>query len=143
MRVFLCLIAAVFAAALCGSTTAPDQPYPSRLIRLVVLFAAGGPADFLGRVIGQKLAEVLGQQIVIDNPPGANTIIGAQAVANAGIEPAFSNSPQELAAFVRSQAETRSKVIQAIGLTLDLTILGASAELLTKISASLNAALKC
>ena len=42
-----------------------------------------------------------------------------QKILNAGIEPAFSNSPQELAAFVRSQAETRSKVIRAIGLTLD------------------------
>ncbi len=82
MRLFLYLIAVVFAAS-CGSTTAPAQPYPSRPIRLVVPFAAGGPADFLGRVIGQKLGEALGQQIVIDNRPGANTIIGAQAVARA------------------------------------------------------------
>src|SRR5712692_3157715 len=79
MRAVLNLIAALLAA----SPAAPAQPYPSRPIRLVVPFAAGGPADFLGRVIGQKLAEVLGQQIVIDNRPGANTIIGAQAVARA------------------------------------------------------------
>jgi tripartite-type tricarboxylate transporter receptor subunit TctC len=44
-------------------------------------FAPGGPADFLGRLIGQKMGEDLGQQIVVDNRPGANTIIGAQAVA--------------------------------------------------------------
>src|SRR5499433_2270904 len=59
------------------------QPYPSRQITLVVPFAPGGPADFLGRLIGQKMSEDLGQQIVVDNRPGANTIIGAQAVAKA------------------------------------------------------------
>jgi tripartite-type tricarboxylate transporter receptor subunit TctC len=59
------------------------ETYPSRAITMVVPFAPGGPADFLGRLIGQKLAEDLGQQIVVDNRPGANTIIGAQAVAKA------------------------------------------------------------
>ena len=49
----------------------------------MVPFAPGGPADFLGRLIGQKMGEDLGQQIVVDNRPGANTIIGAQAVAKA------------------------------------------------------------
>ena len=46
-------------------------------------FAPGGPADFIGRLIGLKLAEELGQQVVIDNRSGANTIVGAQAVARA------------------------------------------------------------
>jgi tripartite-type tricarboxylate transporter receptor subunit TctC len=62
---------------------ATAQNYPTRQITLVVPFAPGGPADFLGRLIGQKLGEDLGQQIVVDNRPGANTIIGAQAVAKA------------------------------------------------------------
>src|SRR6516225_4050527 len=62
---------------------ATAQPYPTRQITLIVPFAPGGPADFLGRLIGQKMSEDLGQQIVIDNRPGANTIIGAQAVAKA------------------------------------------------------------
>jgi tripartite-type tricarboxylate transporter receptor subunit TctC len=66
-----------------AATAASAQTYPSRPIRLVVPFAAGGPADFLGRVLGQKLGEALGQQIVVDNRPGANTILGAQAVARA------------------------------------------------------------
>jgi tripartite-type tricarboxylate transporter receptor subunit TctC len=59
------------------------QTYPSRQITLVVPFAPGGPADFLGRLLGQKMSEDLGQQVVVDNRPGANTIIGAQAVAKA------------------------------------------------------------
>ena len=59
------------------------QPYPSRQITLIVPFAPGGPADFLGRLIGLKMGEDLGQQVVVDNRPGANTIIGAQAVAKA------------------------------------------------------------
>src|SRR5215471_10813134 len=62
---------------------ASAQPYPTRQITLVVPFAPGGPADFLGRLIGLKMSEDLGQQIVVDNRPGANTIIGAQAVAKA------------------------------------------------------------
>src|SRR5882757_5434036 len=75
----------IWAAAfllLCCSIAAA-QPYPSRQITLVVPFAPGGPADFLGRLIGQKMGEDLGQQIVVDNRPGANTIMGAQAVAKA------------------------------------------------------------
>jgi tripartite-type tricarboxylate transporter receptor subunit TctC len=64
-------------------SSATAQNYPARQITLVVPFAPGGPADFLGRLIGQKMGEDLGQQVVIDNRPGANTIIGAQAVAKA------------------------------------------------------------
>jgi tripartite-type tricarboxylate transporter receptor subunit TctC len=62
---------------------AAAQTYPARQITLIVPFAPGGPADFLGRLIGQKMGDDLGQQIVVDNRPGANTIIGAQAVAKA------------------------------------------------------------
>ncbi len=65
------------------ATAAQAQNYPSRQINLIVPFAPGGPADFLARLIGQKMGEDLGQQVVIDNRPGANTIIGAQAVAKA------------------------------------------------------------
>jgi tripartite-type tricarboxylate transporter receptor subunit TctC len=75
----------VWAAAfvLLFASMAAAQTYPSRQITLIVPFAPGGPADFLGRLIGQKMSEDLGQQIVVDNRPGANTIIGAQAVAKA------------------------------------------------------------
>jgi tripartite-type tricarboxylate transporter receptor subunit TctC len=73
----LLIAPAVFAPA------AWAQTYPTRQITLVVPFAPGGPADFLGRLVGQKMSEDLGQQVVVDNRPGANTIIGAQAVARA------------------------------------------------------------
>jgi tripartite-type tricarboxylate transporter receptor subunit TctC len=75
--------AACLALVVSAATAASAQNYPTRQITLVVPFAPGGPADFLGRLIGQKMSEDLGQQIVVDNRPGANTIIGAQAVAKA------------------------------------------------------------
>ncbi|HYZ43239.1 MAG TPA: tripartite tricarboxylate transporter substrate-binding protein, partial [Xanthobacteraceae bacterium] len=65
------------------ASAAAAQTYPARQITLVIPFAPGGPADFLGRLIGQKMGDDLGQQIVVDNRPGANTIIGGQAVAKA------------------------------------------------------------
>jgi tripartite-type tricarboxylate transporter receptor subunit TctC len=78
------LIARLLCAAACGillTSTALAQTYPTRAITLIVPFAPGGPADVLGRLIGQKMGEDLGQQVIIDNRPGANTIIGAQFVA--------------------------------------------------------------
>jgi tripartite-type tricarboxylate transporter receptor subunit TctC len=57
--------------------------FPSRAIRLIVPFPAGGPADIVARLIGQKMSEDWGQPVVIENRPGANTIIGAQAAAKA------------------------------------------------------------
>ena len=55
--------------------------YPSRAVRIVVPFAAGGGTDVLARIIGQKLSESMGQPFVIDNKPGASGIIGTDAVA--------------------------------------------------------------
>jgi tripartite-type tricarboxylate transporter receptor subunit TctC len=76
-------IAGVALAVVALTPCATAQPYPSRTITLVVPFAPGGPADVLGRVIGQKLGEELGQQVIVENRSGANTIVGAQAVARA------------------------------------------------------------
>jgi len=70
-------------AALVQHQPAQADTYPSRTITLIVPFAPGGPADLLARLIGQKLSAELGQQIVVENKPGANTIIGAQYVAKA------------------------------------------------------------
>ncbi|HEY5898782.1 MAG TPA: tripartite tricarboxylate transporter substrate binding protein [Burkholderiales bacterium] len=59
------------------------QTYPSKPIRVVVPYTAGGPADLLVRGMGQKLTEAWNQQIVVENKPGANEIIAAQEVAKA------------------------------------------------------------
>jgi tripartite-type tricarboxylate transporter receptor subunit TctC len=59
------------------------QAYPSRPVRIVVGFAAGGGVDITARLIGQTLSERLGQQFVIENRPGAGTNIGTEAVVNA------------------------------------------------------------
>lgn len=58
-------------------------PYPSRPVRLVLPFSAGGLVDVPGRIIAQKLSEALGQPVVVDNRPGAGSTIGADAVAKA------------------------------------------------------------
>ena len=73
--------AAMFALALAGNAAA--QTYPSKPIRVVVPYAAGGITDILARALGQKLGEALGQPVVIDNRPGANSQVGAEIVARA------------------------------------------------------------
>ena len=57
--------------------------FPARAIRIVVPFPAGGPADIMARLIGQRMSEDWGQPVVTENRPGTNTVIGAQAVAKA------------------------------------------------------------
>ena len=63
------------ALSLIAAEAAIAQAYPVRPIRLVVPYPAGGPTDFVGRTVGQKLSQFLGQQVVVDNRPGAGTII--------------------------------------------------------------------
>ena len=60
-----------------------QQPYPNRPVKIIVPFAASGPADNYARFMAQRLQEALGQSFVVDNRPGAGSIIGTDAVAKA------------------------------------------------------------
>ena len=72
----------LIAVALVGAAgEALAQAYPNRATRLIVSFPPGGPADLLGRFIAQKLSESFGQQVVVENRPGANSIIAAELTA--------------------------------------------------------------
>ncbi|MBL8360236.1 MAG: tripartite tricarboxylate transporter substrate binding protein [Rubrivivax sp.] len=72
------LAAAVLA---CASLGAWAQPFPSKPLKLVVNFPPGGAADVMGRALAQQLSTQLGQQVVVENKPGANGNLGADSVA--------------------------------------------------------------
>jgi len=79
------LLAAGLALSASGAAAAedPSASFPNRPIRMIVPFPAGGPSDIVARLIGQTMSQDWGQPVVIENRPGANTIIGAQAAAKA------------------------------------------------------------
>jgi tripartite-type tricarboxylate transporter receptor subunit TctC len=76
-------LAAGAAALPAVSRVARAQTYPTRPVRLIVGFPAGGSVDFVARLMGQRLSERLGQQFVIENRPGAGTNIATEAVVRA------------------------------------------------------------
>ena len=80
--------AALIAPLYAGEAAAQGAPatYPARPIRVIVPFPAGGPSDVGMRVIAQKMTDNWGQQVLVDNRPGANTIIGAEAVAKSSAD---------------------------------------------------------
>ena len=71
------------ATTLLAAQPAIAQPFPSKVVRIVVPFAAGGSNDVVARAMVQPLSRALGQSVVVENRPGANTIIGTDAVARA------------------------------------------------------------
>ena len=63
--------------------SAHGESYPNRMVTLVVTAAPGGVTDIVARALGQRLSKIRGQQVVVENKPGASNQIGAVAVANA------------------------------------------------------------
>ncbi|MBK9246311.1 MAG: tripartite tricarboxylate transporter substrate binding protein [Burkholderiales bacterium] len=89
MPFFRTLALAVAALAICNAAAAqsaiPSAPSPSA-VRLVVPLPAGGPSDLIARMTARHLAETLGQQVVVENKPGANGLLAARDVAAAGTD---------------------------------------------------------
>jgi tripartite-type tricarboxylate transporter receptor subunit TctC len=81
MRTRICV--SVLAAMLAAAGTALAQDYPSKPVTMIIPFAAGGPTDVLGRIVAQRMGEILGQQVVVENVGGAGGITGSKRVADA------------------------------------------------------------
>jgi tripartite-type tricarboxylate transporter receptor subunit TctC len=82
MRSIVVRFSFAIVASICAAA-APAAEYPTRPIRLIVPFAPGGGTDLLARLIAPRLAEVLGQQVVVDNRGGAGSVVGTEILAKA------------------------------------------------------------
>jgi tripartite-type tricarboxylate transporter receptor subunit TctC len=81
MRLGMLAFCAAALAALAGQASAQD--YPTRVVHVIAPFGPGGPADIFSRIVAQKLSDTLKQGFVVENRPGASTMIGTDAVAKA------------------------------------------------------------
>src|SRR5215213_10956879 len=81
MRLTLALVSA-FTLALGGAAVAQDK-YPSKPVKIVVPYAPGGATDITSRLFGEQLKNILGQQVVVENKPGAFGILGIEEMARA------------------------------------------------------------
>jgi len=80
---YLCLAAVLASTAALAAAPVADSHYPSRPVRIIVPWVAGGGTDIVARIFTPRLGDELGQQVVIDNRPGANGIVGSDIAAKA------------------------------------------------------------
>jgi len=76
-------VAAAMMLVACGTAAGQAQTYPNRTVRIIVPTGTGGTTDIVARMVGQKLTEIWGQQVLIENRPGAGGTIGSEVVAKA------------------------------------------------------------
>ena len=95
-------------ATVCAGVWA--QAYPTKPVRLIAPFPAGGSSDLLARILSQKLGETFRQQIVVDNRPGAG--------ANLGVDAAYA-PPADFGNFMRAEAAKVAKIIQEAAIRVD------------------------
>ena len=82
MKNSACLLA-LLAMFMPGASAIGAEAYPARPVRMIIPSGAGGVTDILGRVVAQKLTDSMGQQVIVDNRPGASGVVGTQIVAKA------------------------------------------------------------
>ena len=82
MKILIKSISCIIIGLAAGSAPGAEGPYPGRPVRVVVPFTPGGQPDIVARLITPKLTEYLGQQVVVDNRPGAGSMIGSRIVAS-------------------------------------------------------------
>ena len=76
-----CVVGCMLAASAAAQT-----PYPQRPIRMILPFAPGGAGDFVARILQPRMTELLGQQVIVDNRPGASGNLGVEVAANANAD---------------------------------------------------------
>lgn len=83
MKILSRIVVTAFLGLLAVSQAANAQPYPSKVIRMIISFPPGGITDTLARVLTQKMGDSMGQSVIVDNRPGGNFVIAAEAAAKA------------------------------------------------------------
>jgi tripartite-type tricarboxylate transporter receptor subunit TctC len=81
-----CLRALLLGCAVCCAAAGHAQSFPARGIRLIVPYAPGGIVDYVGRLMGQRLSEGFGQNVIVDNRPGAGGVIGIETASRANAD---------------------------------------------------------
>ena len=101
LRSCLALVLALYATLGAGDAAAQSaaDKYPEKSIKIVIPFPPGGSTDALGRAIAQKMQEKWGQSVVVENRPGASTLIGSAAVAKAAPDEPFEHRHRRLESF--------------------------------------------